>query len=123
MMTLEVLEKVLKGKRVKPNTQRHYKEALTSLSKYSEEWPVSGVVINEWLNTLNDRSDGSVRMWFDFVKSAGKYMKRAYKIDNPCDDAESPKVSKKRRRYFTSDELMKVISACRFGYDRELLIV
>jgi len=28
MKTLEVLEKVLKGKRLKPNTQRHYREAL-----------------------------------------------------------------------------------------------
>ena len=37
MKTLEVLEKVLKGKRLKPATQRHYREALGSLSRSSQE--------------------------------------------------------------------------------------
>lgn len=37
MKTLEVLEKVLKGKRLRPDTQRHYVEALGSLSRYSQE--------------------------------------------------------------------------------------
>jgi len=47
MKTLEVLERVLNGKRLKPNTQRHYREALGSLAKCCEGWPVSGVAINE----------------------------------------------------------------------------
>lgn len=37
MKTLEVLDKVLKGKRLKPSTQRHYREVLGSLSRYSQE--------------------------------------------------------------------------------------
>jgi integrase len=112
MKTLEVLEKVLRGKRLKPNTQRHYREALGSLARYSEDWPVSGVIINEWLASLEGYADTTVKMWFDCVNAAGKYIKKAYKIDNPCAEAERPKVSKKRRRYFSADEMVAIIKAC-----------
>ena len=119
--TLEVLERVLKGKRVKPNTQRHYREALGSLARYSEDWPVSGVVINEWLASLEGYADSTVKMWFDFVNAAGKYMEKAYRVANPCAEAERPKVSKKKRRYFTIDELVAIIKACVNEF--ELLLV
>jgi integrase len=112
MKTLEVLEIVLKGKRLKANTQRHYREALGSLGQYSEDWPVSGVIINEWMASLEGYADTTVKMWFDFVNAAGKYMFKAYKIDNPCAEAERPKVSKKRRRYFSTDEMVGIIKAC-----------
>jgi len=122
MKTLEVLEKVLKGKRIKFDTQRHYRDALGSLARHSEEWPVSSVVINEWVGSLKGYSDMTVRNWFNFVNSAGKYMKKAYKLDNPCEDADRPKVSKKRRRYFTAFELLKIIKACRFEQDKVLIL-
>ena len=121
MKTLEVLEKVLKGKRLKPNTQRHYREALGSLARYSEDWPVSGVIINEWLASLEGYADSTVKMWFDCVNAAGKYMKKAYKVDNPCAEAERPKVSKKRRRYFNADEMVAIVRACVNEF--ELLLV
>ena len=122
MKTLEVLEKVLRGKRVKPNTQRHYRDALGSLARYDEDWPVSGVVINEWLGSLEGYADATVRNWFNFVNSAGKYMKKAYKVDNPCESADRPKVSKKRRRYFTAVEVVRIIKACRFEQDKVLIL-
>lgn len=122
MKTIEVLEKVLRGKRVKPNTERHYKDALGSLAECSEDWPVDGVVINEWLVSLAGYADATVRNWFNFVNSAGKYMKKAYKVDNPCESADRPKVSKKRRRYFTADEVVRIIKACRFEQDKVLLL-
>jgi integrase len=120
--TLEVLDKVLRGKRVRPETQRHYRDALGSLARYSEDWPVNGVVINEWLGSLKGYSDMTVRNWFNFVNSAGKYMKKAYKLDNPCEDADRPRVSKKRRRYFTAEELARIIKACRFEQDLALVL-
>ena len=112
MKTLEVLDKVLKGKRLKASTQRHYREAVGSLAKYSEDWPVSGVVVNEWLASLEGYADSTIKMWFDCVNAAGRYMKKAYKVDNPCAEAERPKVSKKRRRYFSADEIVAIIKAC-----------
>jgi len=121
MKTLEVVEKVLKGKRLKPNTQRHYRDALGSLARYAEDWPVGGVIINEWLASLEGYADTTVKMWFDFVNAAGKYIQKAYKVDNPCAEAERPKVRKKKRRYFTIDELVAIIKAC--ANEFELLLV
>lgn len=122
MKTLEVLEKVLRGKRIKPGTQRHYREALGSLARFEEEWPVSGLVINEWLAYLDSFSDSTVKMWFDFVNAAGKYMKKAYELENPCESADRPRVEKKRRRYFTGEELVRIIRACRFEQDKVLIL-
>ena len=106
---------------MKPNTQRHYRDALGSLARYSENWPVSGVIINEWLASLEGYADTTIKMWFDFVNAAGKYMQKAYKVNNPCAEAERPRVSKKKRRYFTIDELVAIIKACVNEF--ELLLV
>lgn len=122
MRTLEVMDRVLRGKRIKPATQRHYREALNSLARYSDDWPVSGVVINEWLASLDGFGDSTVKMWFDFVNSAGKYMKVTFKVDNPCEFAERPKVAKKRRRYFSAVELMRIIDVCVEVFDRLLIL-
>jgi len=120
--TLEVLEKVLRGKRIKADTKRHYRDALGSLAKYSEDWPESGMVINEWLGSLSGYADATIRNWFNFVNSAGKYVKKAYKVDNPCESAERPRVEKKRRRYFTAGEVVRIIKACRFEQDKVLIL-
>lgn len=121
MKTLVVLEKVLKGKRLRLTTQRHYIDALGSLARYSEEFPKSGAVINEWLGTLSEFADTTVKMWFSVVNSAGRYVKRAYKVVNPCEGAERPRVAKKRRRYFSPEELVAIIRACMNEF--ELLLV
>ena len=121
MKTLEVLEMVLKGKRLRPKTQKNYRMAFGSLAKFSEEFPVDGVVINEWTASLSGLGDGSVRCWFAFVNAGGKYMKKVHKIVNPCEDAERPRVQKKRRRYFSPGELVAIIRACENEF--ELLLV
>ena len=106
---------------MRPNTQRHYRDALGSLARYSEDWPVSGVIINEWLASLEGYTDTTIKMWFDFVNAAGKYMQKAYNVNNLRAEAERPKVSKKKRRYFTIDELVAIIKACVNEF--ELLLV
>jgi len=128
--TLGVLDKVLRGKRIKAETERHYRDALGSLARYSEDWPVSGVVINEWIGSLSGYGDMSVRNWFNFVNSAGKYIEKvsgknpngSYRVPNPCADADRPKVSKQRRRYFTAVEVVRIIKACRFDQDKVLVL-
>jgi len=121
MKTLEVLDKVLKGKRLRPATQRHYVDALGSLARYSEVWPKSGAVINEWLSSLDGFADTTIKMWFSVINSAGRYVKKAHRVANPCERAERPKVSKRKRRYFTPEELVSIIKACVNDY--EILLV
>jgi len=127
--TLEVLEKVLKGKRLRPKTQKNYRMAFGSLARFSEEFPSDSVVINEWTSSLNHLGDGTVRTWFSFVNAGGKYVEKimgrnennTYRVPNPCVDAERPRVSKKRRRYFSPQELGAIIRACKD--ETELLLV
>ena len=128
--TMEVSEKVLKGKRISKETGRHYRDALGSLAKFSDEFPESGVVINEWLGGLTGYADTTVRNWYNFVNSAGKYMEKisgkrsngVAVMPNPCESADRPRVEKKRRRYFTAGEVVRIIKACRFEQDKVLLL-
>lgn len=129
MKTLEVLELVLKGKRIKFDTERHYRDALGSLAEFSAEWPVSGVVINEWTASLDGYADSTIKNWYSFVNSAGKYVERvsgrnpdgSFRVRNPCEDATKPTVARKRRRYFTAEEMMRIIDTCVEADDRLLV--
>jgi len=116
-----VLDLVLKGKRLKPSSKSNYSYAFRSLAWVSEDWPESSAVINEWVASLNWLSDSTVRSWFTLVKAGGKYAKKVLNINNPCEDAERPKVSKKRRRYYSVQELVAIVKACKDQY--ELLLI
>lgn len=121
MKTLEVLEKVLKGKRIKQSTIKGYRLALQSLAEYSEEWPVSGVIFNEWLNSLQ-MAEATVYLYYQKIRAAGIYMEKAYKVQNATGEIEVPKVKKQQRRYFSNEELMTMIASCKYSYDRELIL-
>lgn len=121
MKTLEVLEKVLQGRRLAGNTKRQVRHVLEKLADYSEDWPVSGVIINEWLASL-ECADITARQYFAVVKSAGEYIRKLYKVENPCDTAEVPSVKRRRRRYFSADEMVMILGACKYSYDRELVL-
>jgi len=124
MKTLEVLEKVLKGKRLAENSQRNYKLALGSLAEYTEEFPVSGVVINEWLQQLELR-DTTVRLYVKLVKAAANYMKKAWKLENPFDDGsvENPSVERRERRFLSVEEVVNLAKACQSESDQLLIAV
>jgi len=120
--TLEVMESYLKGKRLKPETVRQIRFVLESMAKYSEDWPVSGVLVNEYIASLGDYADTTVRKHFKIGKMVAKYMQRAYKLDNGFIDADSPKVAKQKRRYFSVAELVGILAGCQKGYERELIL-
>lgn len=121
MKTLEVLNKVLAGKSLAADSKRKMNYVLTKFSEYSPEWPDNGIVINEWMNTLTV-ADISKRTYFAYMQSAGDYIERYYKIDNPAKTAETPRYRKRQRRYFTPDEMMMIAGACKYRYDRELIL-
>ncbi|MFH1647519.1 MAG: site-specific integrase [Chloroflexota bacterium] len=121
MKTLEVLENVLKGKRISPSTQKLYRMALGSLVKYTEEWPMDAKTINEWITQLTGYADETVETFFQYANSAGNYMRKvmgrnpdgSYRWFNAFVDAERPKVRKKQRRYFSAEEMLNCLKACR----------
>ncbi len=77
MKTIEVLERVLKGKRLARNSQRNYIHAFKSLNNYTEEWPDNAAVINEWITQIpKSYSDETVKLWFRICMAAGNYMQR-----------------------------------------------
>ena len=121
MKTLEVLEKVLRGKLISKHTTKNYRRALGSLAEYSEEWPVSGAVINEWIVSLGGYADRTVKLFYIMGKSAGRYMKRVWKVENPFEESETPIVKKQQRRYFTVEEMVRIIRSCNDDNERVLI--
>lgn len=121
MRTLEVLKRVIAGKQLAFESKRKLTHIFSELAKYSEEFPEKGVTINEWLNTLLV-ADITKRLYFAWLNSAGKYMKKHYDLSNPCDTADLPKWKKRQRRYWTPEEEMRIIASCKYGYDRELIL-
>jgi len=122
MKTMEVLEIVLRGKRLGTCSKESYRCAFESLAKFSEEFPTNSGVINEWLASLENYSDQTVRLYFTLVRIGGEYMRKHYKIDNPCDLCEKVRVVRRKRRYFTPEELMGIIGACGSDFNRCLVL-
>jgi integrase len=120
--TLEVLDKVLKGRRLSQRSRENYELVFASLSAYSEEWPDSVGVAQEWLGSLRGFADTTVALWHSLARSAGRYMQRVWKLDNPFELVERPRVLKKKRRYLKAEEVMSVIRACRSDYERLLVM-
>lgn len=122
MKTLEVLGKVLAGKRMSESSRSNFKAVFKSLSKVCDEFPSKAVEVNEWLVGLDRYADQTVRLWFTILRSACEYMEVNYEIVNACKGMKSPKVKKQRRRYHKANELAKIISACRSDLEGALIM-
>ncbi|MCJ7743806.1 MAG: site-specific integrase [Dehalococcoidales bacterium] len=129
MRTLEVMERVMRGKRRSVKTVALYERVFRSLAGVSENWPNESGVVSEWLAGLDGLGDETVRVYFKIVKSGGRYIERTGGkgpdgrplYPNPCVDVDTPRVSKKRRRYFSIGELELVFGACRGETERVLI--
>ncbi len=122
MKTLEVLDRVLKGKRMAEGTKTNFRYALTALAEYSEEWPENRVVINEWLTSIVGKADITVRTMYKVGRSAGEFMRINYDMKNPFEGADVPHVRKKRRRYYTGDEFMRLVGMAKSDKDKCLVL-
>ena len=122
MKTLEVLERVLKGKRMSENTKNNFRYSLKALAGYSEDWPESRTVINEWLAGIKGKADETVRTMYKVGRSAGEYMRINYELKNPFEGVEVPAVKKKRRRYYNGEEFMRLVGMARSDRDRCLVL-
>lgn len=117
MKTLEVLDRVMRGKRLSERSKANYRLVFKCLAEYSEDWPDSVGVASEWLGSLERFSDKTVELWFSIARSAGRYMDKVWKVENPFELVERPKVAKKKRRYLRAEEMVKVIRACSTEYE------
>ena len=122
MKTLEVLKRVLAGKRMSESSQQSYEAVFRSLNKMYDEFPSRSAEVNEWLVSLDGYADQTVRLWFSILKNACKYMEANFEMINPCKAVDTPKVKKRKRRYFGVDEIMRIIRACRGGVDEALVL-
>jgi integrase len=122
MKAAEVLDKVLKGKRIARNTVKNYRAAFASWTKFNEDWPSDAAMINEWMAQIPAHySDETIETWYHSLKAAGRYMQKVmgrepdgrYRFFNAFEDSERPIVSKKKRRYLTAEQLLDVLKACR----------
>lgn len=111
METLEVLEKYLRGRKLSRETEVSYRKVFKSLAECSPEFPSKGVIVNEWLAGLK-LADTSIQLYYRRLKAVCRYMYENYELANPCEKLRTPKVEKRKRRYFTSEELMRIIKAC-----------
>lgn len=117
MKASEVLEKLLKGKRLKEDTIFSYRRVFRTL----DDWPSSPGEVLEWLGRLS-LGDQTVRTYFRVAKSAARYMERYYDLQNVFRNVETPRVEKKRRRCFTVDELTRIIHACRSEMEQLMIL-
>lgn len=122
MKTMEVLERVLAGKRMSESSKLNLKAVFKSLGAMYEEFPSKPVEVNEWLVSLDGYAEHTVRLWFSMLRSAYEYMEANYEMVNACKAVKSPKVKKQRRRYHKADDLTKIIGACRSDLETGLIM-
>jgi integrase len=61
-------------------------------------------------------------LWFSLARSAGRYMQKVWKLDNPFELIEKPRVLKKKRRYLSAEEVLRVVRACSSEYEGLLVM-
>jgi integrase len=113
VQTLDVLKRVIGGKRMSLASRDNYEAVFRSLNVMYAEFPTKQVEVNEWLVSLEDYADTTVRLWFTLLREACKYMEDNYGLNNPCKGLKAPKVRKHKRRYFSVEEIAKILKACR----------
>ena len=122
MKTIEGLNEVLSGKRMAERSKSNFRAAFGSLAKMYEELPSRPVEISRWLVSLEGYSDQTVRLWFTCLRSGFEYLEANYELPNPFKGLEGPKVQKKRRRYFTAEEIVRILQACKNEYEVALIM-
>jgi integrase/recombinase XerC len=127
MKTLEVLDKVLKGKSLRKNTIIAYNYTFNLLNQFTPEFPITPGQINEflsWLSTNSKLNDSTRQLCYGNIKSAANYM-RSFYDDNfplPFKKGMKPRLAKKQHRIFSSAQLASIINACKTNDERALIL-
>jgi integrase len=125
MKTLDVMGKYLSQHVLRPNTIQKYRDIFNYLNEFSPEFPTSSGIINEWIVWLRNTkklADITTHRHYTMMRSVANYMNYQYDIPNAFLKSKRPTFTKKPRRYFTAQELARIISSCRTDIERAIVM-
>lgn len=125
MKTLDVLEKVLKGKILKKNTIRRYRYTFDILNDFSQDFPTSAGEMNEflsWVTTNKHLNDYTTQSIYITIHSAASYMTEFYDLPFPFKKGMKPHVSHREHRIFKAEQIGLIINACQTDEERALVL-
>jgi len=125
MKTSVLWQKYQNSKRLANTTFARYQIVVNRLNEISDEFPLSGIEVNEFIKYLESKyhlNDESLKTAYQVINALGNFQERYYDIKNPCKKAEKIHRKKKSRRYFTPQEIGQIIARCYTDYDRALIL-
>ena len=126
MKTSLLWQKYHNSKRLVDTTFKRYQIVVNRLVEISDEFPLSGIEVNEFIKYLESKyhlNDESLKTSYQVINALGNFQERYYDIKNPCKKAERIHRKKKSRRYFSPQEIGQIIARCYTDYDRALILV
>lgn len=121
MKTMEAAELWLNGSNFSVQSRQEREWFIKRFAEKNPEWPDKPHVIMSWINEQHV-SRNTARAYQLIFSSMGNYLKINFDLPNPCEKMQKIKRQKNIRRYLKPDEIMLLLSACRYGYDRELIL-
>lgn len=125
MKTSVLWQKYQNSKRLANTTFARYQIVVNRLNEISDEFPLSGIEVNEFIKYLESKyhlNDESLKTAYQVINALGNFQDRYYEIKNPCKKAEKIHRKKKSRRYFSPQEIGQIIARCYTDYDRALIL-
>jgi integrase/recombinase XerC len=123
MKTLEVLKTITTEKPLNQTTIQSYTSIFKRLNAKFPEYPETPAQFNQYLASLTC-ADQTKLNHYRILKASSEYLLTTYEIPTPFDKKKviRPRPQKKQRRYFTSQELLDIINACKTDHERALIM-
>ena len=119
----ELKDRILKEKaRCARGTLRNYEMVFRRVEAFTDVWFSDGYQVNEFLGQLSGLNDSSVDLVYRTLRAIGRHCNKVYGWPDPTEHAVRPKVTHKRRRYFSHDEVIRIVEACRSIRDKALIL-
>jgi len=123
MKVKEAFDLVIRGKPLKDKSISNYRACERIITKYFDELPIEPIKYRELLVELGKTyAEDSVVNYFNILHSLFAYLEENFEMDNPMRKVPRPPTSKKQRRYFTPDQIIKIINACVSDWERALIL-
>jgi integrase len=123
VLVADLQERFLKEKgRISKQSQAQYRWMFRKVAEYSRHWFRSPSEVNAFISSLDGYSDVTIWQLWKCLRAVGRYTKRTYGWRDPIDGSETPRVKHKKRRYFSEEEIVSIIEACKSPRERVLIL-